>query len=90
MLRELPPVLEVERHDLDPILERVRPGEVAGERPHALSGLQEASSDVQIVDDPIRIYHRGSLIRSHERRNPKEKEEVIGSHHRQQKKRSVL
>jgi hypothetical protein len=36
MLRQLPPVLEVERHDLDPIPERVRPGGVAGERPHAL------------------------------------------------------
>jgi hypothetical protein len=44
----------------------------------------------RIVDDQIRIYYRGSLIRSNERRHPKEKEEVIRSHHRQQKNRNVL
>ena len=52
------------------------------------SGL--CSVTVRIVDDQVRIYYRGSLIRSHKRRHPKEKEEVIWSHHRQQKNRNVL
>jgi hypothetical protein len=45
---------------------------------------------VRIVDDQVRIYFRGSPIRSHKRRHPKKKEEVIWSHHRQQKNRRVL
>jgi hypothetical protein len=61
----------------------------AGIRYYAGHGLARDST-VRIVDDQIRIYYRGSLIRSHERRHPKEKEEVIRSHHRQQKNRSVL
>ena len=62
----------------------------AGARYYAGHGLARDSVTVRIVDDQIRIYYRGSLIRSHERRHPKEKEEVIWSHHRQQKNRSVL
>jgi hypothetical protein len=42
------------------------------------------------VDEQVRIYYRGSLLRSHQRRHSKEREEVIWSHDRQQKNRSVL
>jgi hypothetical protein len=62
----------------------------AGTRYYAGHGLARDSVTVRIADDQVRIYYRGSLIRSHERRHPKEKEEVIWSHHRQQKNRSVL
>jgi hypothetical protein len=34
---------------------------------------------VRIVEDQVRIYYRGSLIRSHERRHHKEKEEGSGA-----------
>jgi len=62
----------------------------AGTRYYAGHGLARDSVTVRIVDEQVRIYHRGSLLRSHKRRHLKEKEEVIWSHHRQQKNRSVL
>jgi hypothetical protein len=42
----------------------------AGTRYYAGHGLARDSVTVRIVDDQVRIYYRGSLIRSHERRHP--------------------
>jgi transposase InsO family protein len=62
----------------------------AGARYYAASGLARDSVTVRLVEDEVRIHYRGELLRTYQRRHPQEKEEVIWSHHRQQKNRSVL
>lgn len=62
----------------------------AGARYYAGHGLRRDYVTVRIQDDQVRIYYRGALLRSHRRRHPKENEEVIWSHHREQKNRNVL
>ncbi len=62
----------------------------AGARYYAGHGLRRDYVTVRIVDDEVRLYHRGALLRSHRRRHPKENEEVIYSHHREQTNRNVL
>ena len=47
------------------------------------------SVTVRVVDDEVRIHYRGELLRDHRRRHPKEKEEVIWSHHRRQSNRTL-
>jgi len=61
----------------------------AGARYYAGSGLARDSVTVRVVDDEVRIHYRGDLLRSYQRRHPKEKEGVIYSHHRRQSNRSV-
>jgi hypothetical protein len=61
----------------------------AGARYYAGKGLARDSVTVRMVDDEVGIYFCGSLLRSNRRRHSKEREEVIWSHHRQQKNRSV-
>jgi transposase InsO family protein len=62
----------------------------AGARYYAASGLARDSVTVRLVEDEVRIHYLGELLRTYQRRHPQEKEEVIWSHHRQQKNRSVL
>ena len=61
----------------------------AGARYYAGSGLARDSVTVRVVNEELRIHYRGELLRSYQRRHPKEKEEVIYSHHRRQTNRSV-
>jgi hypothetical protein len=44
---------------------------------------------VRVVEDEVRILYRGELMRTYQRRHPKEKEEVIYSHHRRQSNRTI-
>jgi hypothetical protein len=62
----------------------------AGVRYYASTGLARDSVTVRVVDDEVRIHYRGELLRTYPRRHPQKNEEVIWSHHRQQKNRSVL
>jgi transposase InsO family protein len=61
----------------------------AGARYYAGSGLARDSVTVRVVDDEVRILYRGELMRSYRRRHPREKEEVIYSHHRRQSNRTI-
>jgi hypothetical protein len=63
---------------------------LAGARYYACSGLARDSVTVRVVDEEVRIHYPGELLRSYQRRHPKEKEEVIYSHHRRQTNRRVL
>src|SRR6266540_7450701 len=62
----------------------------AGARYYAGHGLRRDYVTVRIQGDQVRLYHRGALLRSHRRRHPKENEEVIWGHHREQTNRNVL
>lgn len=54
----------------------------AGARYRARRALAGELVNVQIDGDVVRIFHNGAPVRSHPRRHPVEKEEVIWSHHR--------
>jgi transposase InsO family protein len=61
----------------------------AGARYYAGSGLARDSVTVRIVEDEVRILYRGELMRTHQRRHPKDREEVIWSHHRRQSNKTI-
>jgi transposase InsO family protein len=54
----------------------------AGTRYRARRALAGELVNVQIDGDIVRIFHNGAPVRTHPRRHPVEKEEVIWSHHR--------
>jgi transposase InsO family protein len=54
----------------------------AGTRYRARRALAGELVAVRIDGDVVRIFHNGAPVRSHPRRHPVEKEEVIWSHHR--------